>query len=50
MMEQQIVIKSHPHCGYYYDIQVDSALVSSIPNLGVTRNSVFDEVATPAYK
>ena len=50
MMDEKLIIKSHPECGYYYDIQYHKGLVSNIPNLGVLRRSVFDEVRTPAYK
>ena len=49
-MDGKIVVTSHPGFGYYYDIQTGDKIVSAIPDLGVTRRSVFDEVKTPAYK
>lgn len=49
-MDGKIVITSHPRYGYYYDIKISDQFVSVIPDLGVSRKSVFDEVKTPAYK
>lgn len=49
-MDGKIVVTSHPRYGYFYDIKTSSKLVPVIPDLGVSRRSVFDEVKTPAYK
>lgn len=49
-MDGKIVVTSHPRYGYFYDIKTSNELVPVIPDLGVSRRSVFDEVKTPAYK
>ena len=49
-MDGKIVVTSHPRYGYFYDIKTSNKLVPVIPDLGVSRRSVFDEVKTPAYK
>lgn len=49
-MDGRIVVTSHPRYGYFYDIKTSNELVPVIPDLGVSRRSVFDEVKTPAYK
>ena len=49
-MDSKIIVTSHPRYGYYYDIKTSDQTVPFIPNLGVSRRSVFDEVKTPAYK
>lgn len=49
-MDGKVVVTTHPRYGYYYDIKTSDKLVSVIPDLGISRKSVFDEVKTPAYK
>ena len=49
-MDGKVVVTAHPRYGYHYDIKTTDQIVSVIPDLGVTRKSVFDEVKTPAYK
>lgn len=49
-MDGKIIVTCHPRYGYFYDIKTTDKIVPIIPDLGVSRKSVFDEVKTPAYK
>jgi hypothetical protein len=47
---ENVIVTSHPLYGYQFDIQQRRKLIAIVPELGVGRNSVFNEARTPAYK